>query len=94
MKFVARFTLIISLLAITDAQRANRRRGGLNFSDLIPSSQRDTSPYATRRTESAEETPPELAQFSDLIPAEQVGADIPPPSQKQVINNKLQHSKT
>ena len=89
MKFVAGFVLIISLLAITQAQRArnsNRRRGGLNFADLIPSTQRNKSPYSTRRAESVEETPPELAQFSDLIPAEQIGDDIPPPSQKQISN--------
>ena len=90
MKFVARIVIIVSLLAITEAQRtrsSNRRRDGLNFSDLIPSTQRNKSPYATRRAESPEETPPELAQFSDLIPAEQIGDDIPISSQKQINNN-------
>ena len=52
MKFVARIVIIVSLLAITEAQRtrsSNRRRDGLNFSDLIPSTQRNKSPYAEKR---------------------------------------------
>ena len=91
MKRISVFIVIIGLLAIISAQRtrnSNRGRDSINFSDLIPSGQiTNRNNYGTRRRDSAEETSPELAMFSDLIPARQIEGDIENRPRAQSNNN-------
>ena len=77
MKCTTAFIVIFGLLLVAiNAQRtrySNKRKGGFNFSDLLPEGQIGRRNFDNRRqNEIPPETSPEMALFSDLIPARPV----------------------
>ena len=79
MKCTTVFIVICGLLVVINAQRtrySNKRIEGVNFSDLLPEGQVGRRNFDNSRQDETQETSPELALFSDLIPARQIDGDI------------------